>query len=86
MNYTCPLCKQSAGDTLMSFQQHTDHHIVDLIKHDHPGWSEKDGACQKCYDYYKAEINGGIFKDAPCALRNRSLKKFFSPLVNIFKK
>jgi len=86
MNYTCALCKQPAGDTLIKFQDHTDRHIVDLIKHDHPNWTEKDGACQKCYDYYKAEINGGIFKDAPCALRNRGIKKFFGPILKIFKK
>jgi len=80
------MCKESAGDTLVKFQDHTDRHIVELIKHDHPNWAETDGACQKCYDYYKAEINGGIFKDAACAKRNRVLNKIFGPILGIFKK
>lgn len=77
MNYKCHLCEQTVDEGLVAFQEHTDRHIVNLIKHDHPQWVEQDGACRKCYEYYKAEINGSIFHDAPCAIRMRWYRKIF---------
>ena len=47
---------------------HTDRHIIDLVKHDHPEWVDKEGLCPQCAAYYRSEIEGSFFKDAPCAL------------------
>jgi hypothetical protein len=33
---------------IVIFRDHTDQHIIDLIKHDHPDWVEKDGVCLHC--------------------------------------
>ena len=57
---------------------------VDLIRHDHPDWAQGDGVCQKCIDFYRAEINGSIFKDAPCALRLRKIRWFWGNLKDRF--
>ena len=79
--YICSVCKQKIDGDVIEYKDHTDKHIVDLIKHDHPDWEEKDGLCPKCYEYYRAEITGSIFKDAPCALRNRKINKFLGMFI-----
>ena len=35
---------------------HTEAHIVHEIKKVHPRWTEKDGTCKKCYEYYKDQM------------------------------
>jgi len=35
---------------------HTEVHIVDEIKKTHPNWTEKNGICKKCYQYYKSQL------------------------------
>ena len=84
--YVCSVCQQRIEGDVVQYRDHTDKHIVELIKHDHPDWSEKDGLCPKCYAYYKAEINGSVFKDAPCALRIRKVNKFITAIKGIFKR
>lgn len=74
MSYTCSLCREKIEGDLIQLQGHTDKHIVDLIKHDHPEWVEGDGVCQKCVEYYRSEIEGSPFKDAPCAIRQRKIR------------
>ena len=59
MEYTCGVCNQNVPDDLAVYTKHTEGHIVDLIKSKHPGWAEKDGICQKCYEYYKNQMNQG---------------------------
>ena len=84
MNYQCSVCSQKIPGDLIAYVDHTEKHVIDLVKHDHPDWVEKNGMCQKCLDYYRAEINGSVFKDAPCALRIRKTKKVFSFFKNLF--
>jgi hypothetical protein len=86
MTYFCSACQQHVEGDLIHFKEHTEKHIVDLIKHDHPEWVESDGLCRKCYDYYRSEIQGSVFKDAPCALRIRKIKKFAQFIQGIFKR
>ena len=69
----------------MVYKLHTEDHIVDLVKHDHPDWVESNGMCQKCLQYYEDEIKGSVFKDAACALRQRKAKIFFSGIAKFFK-
>ena len=80
MAYACGVCGEKGFGDVVIFKDHTDKHIVDLLKHDHPHWVEKDGVCQKCYECYKAEIDGSFFKDSACALRNRAINKFWGIL------
>ncbi len=58
MTYTCPACGKELPRELMSFLDHTERHIVEIIKRDHPDWAEDDGICKKCYDYYKKSLRG----------------------------
>ena len=83
--YLCSVCHESINADIVVYKDHTDKHIIDLVKHDHPDWAQKDGLCPKCYEYYKAEINGSIFKDAPCALRIRKVRKFVRLFKGVFK-
>ena len=86
MDYTCSVCQNKVSGDLMVYKDHTDKHIVDLVKHDHPDWVENDGLCKKCFDYYQSEIRGSLFKDAPCAIRLRGVRKFFQPITKLFGK
>ncbi len=58
MSYQCGVCGKAIEDDLKRFVQHTEGHIVDLIKKKHPDWVEKDGVCPKCFEYYKKQIRG----------------------------
>ena len=84
MQYQCPVCSSKVENDLVVYTEHIDKHIVDLVKHDHPEWIENSGMCKKCYEYYKAEIQGSIFKDAPCALRIRKTKSVFEKFRQLF--
>ena len=84
MSYQCAACGEVINADLLVYVDHTEKHIVELLKHDHPEWVEKDGVCKKCLDYYRAEIHGSIFKDAPCALRIRKAKGFWGAVTGIF--
>ena len=86
MAYACPICQEEISGDIIAYTQHGDKHIVDLLKYDHPEWVEKNGLCQKCYAYYKAEIDGSVFKDVPCVNRNRFIKKIFRPIKMFFIK
>lgn len=56
--YTCTVCGEKVEDNLITFKEHTDEHIIDVIKQEHPQWVEQDGICTKCLDYYRKEIKG----------------------------
>ncbi|MBP9855115.1 MAG: hypothetical protein KBD53_09650 [Candidatus Omnitrophica bacterium] len=86
MPYTCSVCNQQVNGDLVYFRDHTDRHILDLVKHDHPEWVDTQGMCSACEEYYRNEINGGIFKDSACALRNRKIKSFWGSLKSFFGK
>jgi len=84
MEYTCSVCSQTVAGDLIVYKEHTEKHILDLVKHDHPEWVDEKGLCQQCYKYYKGEIDGSVFGDAPCAIRIRKLKKLINAIKGIF--
>lgn len=86
MEYQCGVCQQKVSGDMMVFREHTEKHIVDLVRHDHPEWVEENGMCRKCLEYYRAELKGGFFGDAPCALRRRKIRNFLKKIPAIFKK
>ena len=57
--YVCPLCQKKINRDLLLFNAHTEQHILDVIKKDHPDWAAQDGTCKKCADYYKKARNAG---------------------------
>ena len=85
MAYHCSVCQEEVEGDLVVLKDHTDKHIIDLLRHDHPDWVNEQGVCQKCVEYYRAEINGSIFKDAPCAIRLRKIRRIRDWFKGIFK-
>jgi hypothetical protein len=85
MNYQCTVCGQVSHE-LLSYVSHTETHIVELLKHDHPEWVEGDGVCKKCLDYYHAELKGSVFKDAACVLRQRKVKGVWRDIAGVFSR
>ncbi len=84
MDYRCAACNTVVSGDLLVYVDHTEKHIVDLLKHDHPQWVEKDGICKKCLEYYRAELHGSVFKDAPCVLRQRRINKIWKAMMGVF--
>ncbi len=58
MEYKCPVCGKNLKEDLPEYMDHTEKHIIDVIKEKHPEWVEKDGLCHKCLEYYKKEMSG----------------------------
>ena len=84
MEYNCTACGQKVPGDMMVFRDHTEKHIVELIKSDHPEWMEKDGICQKCLQYYKQELDGSVFHDVACVKRQRKVKGIVGWVKGIF--
>ena len=54
----CPMCEQELpvsllGSHIESEQKDIRGYIMEQIKKAHPKWVEKDGACPKCWEYYR---------------------------------
>jgi len=58
MEYTCGVCGKKVGQDLIIFKDHTDAHIIDAVKRDHPEWVDDKGICQKCVSFYQQELKG----------------------------
>lgn len=48
----CPLCRDKVDRLLYRFHYESELVILEKIKHEHPGWTEADGICSRCIDYY----------------------------------
>lgn len=56
--YRCPLCEREMERDLILYLDHTQQHILDQIKREHPEWVESDGVCKPCSDYYQRQLSG----------------------------
>lgn len=59
-SYRCPLCLKEMPRDLVVYLDHTQQHIIDRIKQEHPEWIEVDGVCKPCTEYFRMQISGGI--------------------------
>jgi hypothetical protein len=59
MEYKCSVCNEHVEGDLLVYVDHTEAHIIDEIRASHPQWSEKDGLCKKCVEYYRNQMQGG---------------------------
>ena len=57
-SYRCPLCGNQMKRDLILFLDHTNQHVIDRIKQNHPEWVESDGTCKPCADYYVKQLSG----------------------------
>ncbi len=85
MEYQCNVCGARVGADMIVYLDHTEKHVIDLVKHDHPEWIEQNGICQKCLEYYQGELRGSIFKDAACVLRQRKVKSVLEKIGSFLK-
>jgi len=53
---SCPLCNDFVDRLLYRFHLDSEQVVIDKIKEDHPVWTQNDGACSRCLDYYQVEI------------------------------
>lgn len=85
MEYQCSVCHQKVSGDMLIYKEHTDKHILELVKLDHPDWVDDGGICQQCVAYYQKELRGGVFGDAACAKRRRATKSFFQTITGLLK-
>lgn len=52
----CPLCNDAVDELLYRFHIGSEQAVIDKIKLSNPEWTEKDGVCSRCIDYYNIEI------------------------------
>jgi serine protease AprX len=52
----CPLCGDEVNKLLFRFHIENEKLVIEKIKEQNPGWSEHDGICSRCIDYYHTEI------------------------------
>lgn len=55
-NLVCPLCGDEVNKILYRYHIDNEKVVVQKIKEHNPEWSEHDGACSRCVDYYHTEI------------------------------
>lgn len=58
--YKCPLCGTTMERDLVRYLDHTNEHVIDQIKKQHPEWVAEDGGCQSCVQYYEKQLAGEI--------------------------
>lgn len=56
MDYICPTCGKHLSRELSQIIPHTEEHIIEAIKKNHPEWDKKGDVCKKCYDHYKKQM------------------------------
>ena len=56
MDFVCPTCAKTMPQDLQVIIPHTEEHIIDVVKKEHPDWVEKDGLCKRCHEYYKDQF------------------------------
>lgn len=52
----CPLCNDAVDKLLYRFHIDDERTVIDRIKQNNPQWTEEDGICSRCVDYYRVEI------------------------------
>jgi len=58
MNYKCAVCGEKVEEDLLTYIDHTEIHIIKIIKARHPEWVDNLGLCQKCSEYFHNELKG----------------------------
>jgi serine protease AprX len=55
-NIVCPLCGDKVDRILFRYHLDNEKVVVGKIKEHNPDWTENDGACSRCVDYYHTEV------------------------------
>ena len=52
----CPLCNDTVDKLLFRFHIESEKNVIAQIKEHNPAWTENDGVCSRCVDYYHTEV------------------------------
>jgi serine protease AprX len=52
----CPLCNDPVEKLLYRYHIDNERRVIDMIRQCNPHWSEEDGICSRCVDYYHTEL------------------------------
>lgn len=52
----CPLCNDAVDKLVYRFHLGSERQVIERIKQTNPAWTESDGVCSRCIDYYHTEI------------------------------
>jgi serine protease AprX len=52
----CPLCSDTVDKLLYRFHIDDERNVIEKIRQQNPSWTENDGACSRCVDYYQTAI------------------------------
>lgn len=52
----CPLCNDAVDKLLYRYHFDSEKQVIERIKTHNPSWTENDGACSRCVDYYHTEV------------------------------
>jgi serine protease AprX len=55
-NILCPLCGDTVDKLLYRYHIDNENVVVNKIKQHNPAWTENDGICSRCVDYYHTEV------------------------------
>lgn len=64
VDYQCPVCGKIIKDAIPLFVDHTEGHILEIIKKNHPQWVSENGVFPPClaYDRQQLRSTGEITK------------------------
>lgn len=62
----CPLCGDAVEKLVYRWHYESEQEVLDKIREQNPTWSEHDGACSRCVDYYhvKLQQDEGLIPEA----------------------
>src|SRR5437868_5013680 len=52
----CPLCHEAVDKLLYRYHLDNERLVIETLKGHHPTWTENDGICGRCLDYYHTEV------------------------------
>lgn len=52
----CPLCHEAVSKLLYRYHIESEREVIEKIKLNNPEWTEQDGICGRCVDYYHISI------------------------------
>lgn len=53
---TCPVCGDTVEKLLYRYHIDNERQVIEKIRKSNPHWSEHDGICSRCVDYYHTEL------------------------------
>ncbi len=56
INIICPLCSDTVDKLYYRYHIDSERKVLDRIKTNNPGWSQNDGICSRCVDYYQTAV------------------------------